>query len=75
MTFQVSDFKRNYFLKLLDDEYLPIKPTYTKDGAWLKLLDHSNSLCARVTKAVTKICIYKRLSPEIFPKRKLQLFM
>ena len=33
MIFQVLDFKKNCFLKLLDDKYLPIKSTYTKDGA------------------------------------------
>ena len=49
MTFQASDFKRNHFLDLLDNNYLSIKPTYMKDSAQLKLLDHSNSLCARVT--------------------------
>ena len=49
MTFQASDFKRNHLLDLLDNNYLSIKPTYMKDGTQLKLLDHSNSLCARVT--------------------------
>ena len=32
MTFQVLDFKENYFPDLLDNEYLPIKLTYTKDN-------------------------------------------
>ena len=45
MMFQALDFKRNHFLELLNNEYLPIKPTYMKGGAWLKLLGHSNSLC------------------------------
>ena len=30
--FQVSDLKENHFLKLLDNEYLPVNPTYIKDG-------------------------------------------
>jgi len=33
MTFQASDYKENHFLDLLDDNYLPIKPTYMKGGA------------------------------------------
>ena len=33
MTFQASDFKGNYFLKLLNNKYLPIKPTYMKEDA------------------------------------------
>ena len=45
MMFQALDFKRNHFLELLNNEYLSIKPTYMKGGAWLKLLGHSNSLC------------------------------
>jgi len=53
MTFQVLDFKENHFLDLLDGEYLSVKPTYTKGGPWLKLISYSNSLCARVTKAIT----------------------
>jgi len=32
MTFQTSDYKRNHFLDLLNDDYLPIKPTYIKDS-------------------------------------------
>ncbi len=43
MIFQASDFKENHFLELLDDEYLPIKPTYIKGGSWLKLL--GQTLC------------------------------
>lgn len=33
MTFQASDYKENHFLDLLNDNYLPIKPTYMKGGA------------------------------------------
>jgi len=51
--FQASDFKENYFLNLLDNNYLSIKPTYMKGGAWFKLLGHSNSLYARATRAIT----------------------
>jgi len=30
-----------------------IKPTYTKNGAWLKFIGYFNSLCVRVTRAIT----------------------
>jgi len=51
--FQASDFKGNYFLNLLDNDYLSIKHTYIKGDTWLKLLGYSNSLYARVTRAIT----------------------
>ena len=35
MTFQASDGKGNNFLDLLDDNFNPIEPSYTKDGLWL----------------------------------------
>jgi len=53
MTFQVSDFKGNHFLKLLDDNHLPIKPNYMKGRSWLKLVSYLNSLCTRATRAIT----------------------
>ena len=53
MMFQASDLKGNHFLNLLDGDYLPVNPTYTKGGPWLKQIHHSNSLCARVTRAIT----------------------
>ena len=33
MMFQASDYKGNNFFDLLNDNYLPTKPTYMKDGA------------------------------------------
>ena len=53
MTYQASDFKRNYFLDSLDNDYSPIKPTYMKSRSQLKLLDYLNSLYVRVTRAIT----------------------
>jgi len=69
MTFQASNFKGNHFLDLFNNDLLPIKPTYMKNGAWLKYIGHSNSLCARVTRAITNHV------PEIFPEREFQLSM
>ena len=53
MTFQVSDYKGNHFLDLLNNDYLLTKLTYLKDSLWLKLINHFNSLCTRVTRAIT----------------------
>ena len=53
MTFQALDLKGKYFLDLLDNNNNIIEPSYIKDGSWLKFFDHSNSLCARVSRAIT----------------------
>ena len=45
MIFQASDLKGKQFLNLLDDNNNIIKPSYAKGGSWLKVFDHSNSLC------------------------------
>ena len=49
MTFQTSDLKGNYFLDLLDNNLCIIKPSYIKEGPWIKHFGHSNLLCARAT--------------------------
>jgi len=53
MTFQASDRKGNHFLDLLDDNLNAIEPHQVKGGLWLQLFSHSNSLCARATRAIT----------------------
>ena len=53
MSFQVSNLKGNHFLELLDDKYHIIKPSYTKEGPWIKQFSHSNSLYVRATKVIT----------------------
>ena len=44
MTFQVSDYNKKNFLDLVNDNNLPIIPTYIKGSLWLNHLGHSNSL-------------------------------
>ena len=53
MMFQASDGKGNNFLNLLDDNFNPIKLSYTKGSPWLQAFGHSNSLCARAMRAIT----------------------
>ena len=68
MIFQISNLKENYFLNLLDDDYLPIKPTYMKSDLWLKLIDYSNSLYTRVIRAITNHMLIEEYQLRFFPK-------
>jgi len=68
MIFQISNLKENYFLNLLDDDYLPIKPTYMKSDLWLKLIDYSNSLYTRVIRAITNYMLIEEYQLRFFPK-------
>jgi len=52
MTFQALDNKEHNFLKLLDDEDKSLELAYSKSGMWLKYFGHSNSLCARASRAI-----------------------
>ena len=53
MMFQASEGKGKHFLNLLDTNLNSIEPSYTKGGPWLQMFDHSNSLCAYATRAIT----------------------
>ena len=68
MPFQASDYKGNPFLDLLDNDYLSIKPTYIKGGTWLKLIGYSNSLCVRMTRAITNHTSIGKYHSRFFPK-------
>jgi len=52
MIFQALDTKEKQFLDLLDSDDNIIKPLYIKGGSWLRHFSHSNSLCARATRAI-----------------------
>ena len=49
---QLKDLKGYQFLKLCDRDNNPLEPSYAKGSTWLKYFGHSNSLCARATKAI-----------------------
>ena len=68
MTFQASDGKGKNFLELLDDDLNIIEPSYTKGGPWLQLIGHSNSLCARATRAITNHTPIGEYKLRFFPK-------
>ena len=52
MSFQVSDLKERNFLDLLNNNFNPLKLSNIKGNLWLQHFSHSNSLCAKATKAI-----------------------
>jgi len=68
LTFQVSDLKENHFLKLLDDDYHMITSTYIKGGPEINYFSHSNSLCTRITRAITNYAPIREYHLRSFPK-------
>ena len=68
MMFQASDSKGNQFLDLLDDDDNIIKPSYVKGGPWLKVFDHSNSLCVHTTRAITNHAPTGEYRLRFFPR-------
>ena len=46
------DDKGRKFMDHLDDDLNSIELMYVKGGSWLKYFSHSNSLCARATRAI-----------------------
>jgi len=67
MTFQASEGKGKHFLDLLDNDLNPIEPSYTKGGSWLQMFGHSNSLCARATRAITNHAPIREYRLRFFP--------
>ena len=68
MIFQASNEKGYHFLDLLDDNNKPLEPTYSKGGMWLKYFGHSNSLCARATRAIVNHTPIGGYHLRFFPK-------
>ena len=61
MSFQVADFKGRNFLELLDNNLNPIELLTIKDSPWLQHFGHSNSLCARATRAIVNYALIDEL--------------
>jgi len=70
MTFQASDSKGRNFLDLLDDDLNPIEPSSSKGGPWLSQFGHSNSLCARVSRAITNHAPIGEFRLKFFPRER-----
>ena len=69
MCFQASNGKGNNFLDLLDDDFNIIEPSYIKGGLWLQSFSHSNSLCARATRAITNHAPIGEFCLRFFPNK------
>ena len=68
MTFQASDSKGKHFLDLVDSDDNPIEPSYIRGGSWLKFFGHSNSLCARASRAITNHAPIGEYRLRFFPR-------
>ena len=66
--FQASDSKGKHFLDLVDGDDNPIEPSYTRGGSWLKFFGHSNSLCARASRAITNHAPIGEYRIRFFPR-------
>ena len=69
MWFQASDGKGNNFLDLLDNDFNTIEPSYIQGGLWLQAFSHSNSLCARATRAITNHAPIGEYCLRLFPNK------
>ena len=72
MMFQALNLKENQFLDLLDDNNNIIEPSYVKGGLWLKTFSHSNSLCARVTRAIINHAPIGKYRLRFFPREEFK---
>ena len=72
MTFQALDLKGNQFLDLLDNNNNIIELSYVKEGLWLKMFGHSNSLCAHATRAITNHAPTGKYRLRFFSKKEFK---
>ena len=70
--FQASNAKGQNFLDLLDDNLKPIEPSYSKGGPWLKFFGHSNSLCARASRAIINHAPIGEYRLRFFPQEEFK---
>lgn len=70
MISQISDFKDNYFLDLLDNNLYNIKLLYIKRSLWIKHFGHSNPLCTKATQVITNYALIEGYHLGFFPREK-----
>jgi len=68
MYIQASEYKERNFLKLNDNNYQPICPTYSKGSAWLKYFSLSNSMYTCITRLITNHISTGEYKLRFFPK-------
>ena len=67
MIFQALDLKGRNFLELVDNNNNTLEPIYCKGGTWLQFFRHSNTLCARATRAITNYTLIREYCLRFFP--------
>ena len=72
ITFQVLEGRRKQFLELYDNNSNDIKPSYIKDGLWLQVFGHLNTLCAHAMKAITNHASIGEYRLRFFPKEEFK---
>ena len=72
MMFQASDLKENQFLNLLDNNNNIIKLSYVKEGSWLKVFSHLNSLYAHATRVITNHAPIGEYRLRFFPREEFK---
>ena len=65
----MTDLKGKHFLNIVNFNLEPIVPTYIKGDPWLKYIDFSNSLCARVMKTITNHTPISKYHMRFFPNQ------
>ena len=68
MYFQASEYKETKFLKLNNNNYQLICPTYSKGSAWLKYFSLSNSMCTCITRLITNHIFISKYRLRFFSK-------
>ena len=69
MSFQVLDLKGRNFLNLLDNNFNPLELSNIKDSPWLQHFGHSNSLCARATRAIVNHTLIGKYRLRFFSRK------
>ena len=72
MSFQASDNKGKNFLKLLDNESNPLKPSTIKDSPWLQYFGHSNTLYTRTTRVIVNHVPIGEYWLRFFPREEFE---
>ena len=72
ITFQALNAKERQFLELFNNNLQSIKPSYSKEGLWLKYFSHSNSLCARASRAIINHAPIGEYHLRLFPQEKFE---
>ena len=72
MMFQALDLKEKQFLDLLNNNNNIIKPSYVKEGSWLKTFSYLNFLCTHTTRAINNHTPIGEYRLRFFPRKEFK---